>query len=515
MSIAEKQATISENNVVIAENMQKVYEAGQDSMVDPDKIIPKSTSGNPVYLDDVSEIPHDVGITLTSDSITDFSDVNVTVCGKNLLPESKYKKTINTKGITITYEGNGIFHIVGTIDATENSVYLDSAMFFNNEFIRIEKEKTYTLSTKIISGSYSGITTPLISYLGLGSQTISGIKNWLAVRIQNTDEVGTKRYEKATPSSVLVDATHLKRFWIYQIIGKGNIATYDIRIQVWLEEGSLSTDYESYKGTTYTANADGTVEGVKSLSPYMNIYSDADVDIKVDYHKSYGMQTEWDRFWDSIQCKGLRTNYQSAFGIPATIRNETFMPWNDEMFSPKYDLKPTNAYRMFQSTGIKNFKRCLAKNNVVFDTSNCKTESSVSMMFYQNFILELPEINLSNVAGRLVETIRECAELKKVDKVILASDGSQTFTNTFLNNTSLTDITFEGVIGSTISFRDSPLTPESMKSIISCLKDYSAESTDVYTLTFKEDCWTALEADSTAPDGGTWKDYVRNLGWLV
>ena len=55
-----------------------------------------------------------------------------------------------------------------------------------------------------------------------------------------------------------------------------------------------------------------------------------------------------------------------------------------------------------------------------------------------------------------------------------------------------------------------------MKSIISCLKDYSGtDSEDLYSVLFTDDCWNNLEADSTAPDGGTWRTYVDNLGWLT
>jgi hypothetical protein len=53
-----------------------------------------------------------------------------------------------------------------------------------------------------------------------------------------------------------------------------------------------------------------------------------------------------------------------------------------------------------------------------------------------------------------------------------------------------------------------------MKNIISCLKDYSGtEKEYVNKLTFNAERWTALEADSKAPDGNTWREYVFNLGW--
>lgn len=79
----------------------------------------------------------------------------------------------------------------------------------------------------------------------------------------------------------------------------------------------------------------------------------------------------------------------------------------------------------------------------------------------------------------------------------------------FTNSTKLANITFEGTIANNLNMQWCPLTVESMKNIISCLKQGAGK-----TLTFMEDCWTALEADSTAPDGKTWREYVTTtLGW--
>jgi len=68
--------SISEKLVTIAENQEKVYKAGQSSMVDESKIIEKTVSGEYISVDDVSEIPHDVKVNLTSGG------------GKNLLKEN-------------------------------------------------------------------------------------------------------------------------------------------------------------------------------------------------------------------------------------------------------------------------------------------------------------------------------------------------------------------------------------------------------------------------------------------
>ena len=502
MSIAEKLTTV-------AENVPKVYKAGQDSMVDPDKIITKSTSGNPVYLDDVSEIPHNVGITLSSDTIIDFSDVNVTVCGKNLIPESKYPSSVTYSGVTFTYEGDGVFCINGTFDnssGTTNAAI--TAYVLNNASIQVDDGLTYTLCVRVLSGSYSGTTNPFIPYMALDSNTVTR-KNWLFVKLSSDIDNQTK-YASGVPSTTLADANCVSKFWFYHTAYSGETITYsDYRVQVWLTKGLTAIDYEPYKGTTYTASADGTVEGVTSLSPYMNIYSDADVDIKVDYHKSYGMQTEYDRFWDNIQDNGNRVQYQYAFYCGTGAKTSM---WNDETFKPKYDIKPTRSSSVFYGAGFTDFKAILDKQGVVFDTSN---STHMDNMFGEAYrITHIPEISAVN-ATNLGACFGYCEALVTIDKLIISAVQTTTFTNTFRRCISLRDILFEGLIQSSIDFQYSPLSVESMKSIIGCLADYSTQNTGTYTVTFKEDCWSALEADSTAPDGGAWKDYVRNLGWLV
>lgn len=78
------------------------------------------------------------------------------------------------------------------------------------------------------------------------------------------------------------------------------------------------------------------------------------------------------------------------------------------------------------------------------------------------------------------------------------------------------NITFEGEIGRSINFSYSPLSVESMKNVIEHLVNYTGTEKELsYTVTFTEACWTKLEADSTAPNGGTWKEYVASLGWNV
>lgn len=64
---------------------------------------------------------------------------------------------------------------------------------------------------------------------------------------------------------------------------RGDTATYS-RIQ--LELGDTATEYEPFKGVSYTSNADGTVTGIRSVNPNMTFAADTKgVNLTCEYNK--------------------------------------------------------------------------------------------------------------------------------------------------------------------------------------------------------------------------------------
>lgn len=176
-----------------------------------------------------------------------------------------------------------------------------------------------------------------------------------------------------------------------------------------------------------------------------------------------GKTAEWDRFWDEFQQNGNKTNYRYAF-----------FNWPDSNYKPKHPI-------------ILNSQA----NDVFY---YCKMTDT--------------KVDISANTG-LTRCFSQCTALETIRKLTVTEDVSYS-SDCFAKCTSLTNVTFEGVIGNTISFADSPLSVDSMISIISCLKNIGDHSC---TITFSPTCWDALEADSSSPDGGTWKNYVESLGW--
>lgn len=229
--------------------------------------------------------------------------------------------------------------------------------------------------------------------------------------------------------------------------------------------------------STLTSIADG-VRKVTGTSAKMNpsematALKNAEVS-GVGYDQGYtdGKQAEYDAFWDAYQQNGTRYNYNNAFAGYG---------WTDISYNPKYSMVVTYNSNMFGQASISDTK-------VSIDFTNT---SNLGSMF----------LSCTNLV-----TIRQLTVTEKT-----------TFLNTFQNCGKLKNITFSGTIGTDISFNWSPLTPESMKSVILALKNYAGtDSALKYTVQFTAECWTALEADSAAPDGGTWANYVNALGWLT
>jgi hypothetical protein len=159
-----------------------------------------------------------------------------------------------------------------------------------------------------------------------------------------------------------------------------------------------------------------------------------------------GRKAEWNKFWDDFQDFGNRTAYNNGF------QNA----WTDDIFQPKYDIRPTTASYMFAGTRIANLKECLEKGGVdgkgvTLDTSN---STSLDYMFSNAANLTHCPVISGVKESYFTSTFYNCKKLISIDKLILKEDGTQTFSNDCFNNCGeLVDIDIEGVIGNTINFQ--------------------------------------------------------------
>lgn len=368
--------SISDKLLTVAENQQKVYAAGQKSMVDPTKIIEKTASGAVIRVDDVSEIPHKCTVSVDKDA-------TVTACGKNFIDK----------------------------DALIYGIELDP----------------YSGATKVSALWY---TTPYIPVNPSAQYVASGISS-ATVCVYNAEKEFIVRLTSNPLNNLPENARYVRMNSI--------IDGYDTP---QLELGTEASAYETYKGNSYTMIAGQTVE-VDSICPMMIIVSDSDATITFNYHKSWGVQSEYDRFWDSFQENGNRTKYTVGFGGNC---------WTDETYNPKYPITATDAcaYMYWNNLGI--------------------TDTKVPITFP----------NTSSNVGSVFST---CYNLETIRKIIVFEETG--YSAWFSSCGKLKNITVEGTIGTNFDISSSTLlTHDSLMSIINALKDYSAdESGKTYTLT--------------------------------
>jgi hypothetical protein len=111
------------------------------------------------------------------------------------------------------------------------------------------------------------------------------------------------------------------------------------------------------------------------------------------------------------------------------------------------------------------------------------------------------------------------SQVKKAH-LILKEDGSQGVgAGVFSYATELIDLTIEGKIGESVNLTTcTKLSVVSMQNIAKALMnwwEYDDSWAEAFSYKLSANQWEALEASGKAPDGGTWKDYVINKGWLT
>ncbi len=219
-----------------------------------------------------------------------------------------------------------------------------------------------------------------------------------------------------------------------------------------------------------------------------------------------GKQAEYDKFWDDYQQNGNRTNYEYGFSGRG---------WTDETFKPKYDITPTSDTNMFCFCGVTDMIKALDNAGVKLDLSR---GVGGSYLLQNTLITRFPTIDASN--RRAIDYFfLGNQNLEYVEKVILKSDGSQTFNNySFMNNPNLKDIRFEGVIGKNgFNISSSPLLSKaSIESIINALSTVTSGLTVTLSKTAVNN---AFETSTGLANGSTsqeWLDLIATKSnWTI
>lgn len=181
--------------------------------------------------------------------ISDFSNVNVKACGKNLLENPNVHAYNYSADYKKYNSADEIFLPAGTysISASKN---MPTLQFWNKE------TKAYYTVDEVVS-AYSTNTYYKV-YDGRGLGRASDAVNRMYFTL--------KKEALITLNSGISTGT---------------------TVQCQLELGSTVTSYEPYQGQTYTSTSDGKVSGISSIYPITNIFADnASVAITAFQHNS-------------------------------------------------------------------------------------------------------------------------------------------------------------------------------------------------------------------------------------
>lgn len=433
-------------------NDEEVYENGYNSgfadgkkeILDNSKYIEKTAEGTGVVaLDDVSEVPHDITVQLTGE---DVAGKTVTVFGANILDGSDRITPNTIDGLTIQYLAEEDCYIInGTSERDRNFYIIDKTILVNN---------SVSVRTIVVGGT---ITNPenktAVFFIG-GSDTLQQTKaNWVNCSIVSTSIVTSTTSKK-----------YLRSTWFY--IEKGiTFSNYKVKIQVGIGNGVY--DYMPYESKSCTTDANGIVKGIKSISPNMTFMCDG-VDMTVSYHKSYGMQTERDRFWGGLQQNGKRTSFINAFYGSG---------WYDYIFTPIYPFKVANGNQMFMSSGITDTK-------VDIDLTPASKPNDTKNVFYANKMI------------------------KNVRKYIV--NENTTYEGHFNGCSALEHIKFEGVIGQDLNFSACPLDRESIDNVLDHLKQFYMTWTETTNTSWRvgtNGAWAIDGLIVKIDDVEGWKEY--------
>ena len=462
--------TIAEKLVKVAENQQKVFDAGGLSQ----SIVKKQQGKGIIHIDDAVSITHKIKTQIINQN---ENNIELRMFGSNLFNNDTSLMNV------LTYVSRN--SVTGQVSYRNGyDIYLPCGEYTIQLIPKKEMvEKRYIYGCivnkegKTIKGvnTVAGTTcTPVTFDIGEGD----------ILKIYDGNNYTT---EENSRSKLQQSKLFFNEF--------------DIMLNV----GNEPLPYEPYiEPTIYIPNEDGIIDNIESVYPVINlIATDYSILFEVEYYQDgikAGKEAEWNKFWDTFQDYGKKRSYTNAFYSKF---------WTNDNFHPKYDLAVKDSGKwMFQDSLISKIRK------VKLDLTEC---TSVDNMFYRSAFEELPELNISNPSiTKLTSMFNGATKLQEIKKLILGEN--QTFENIFTKCSSLKYIEIEGAIARDIDF--SPcyqLTITSIINIIQHLKNYkNTTEENNYTIKFHTDSWTLLnENNDIIPDDAfeTWKDYIQSIGW--
>lgn len=217
-------------------------------------------------------------------------------------------------------------------------------------------------------------------------------------------------------------------------------------------------------------------------------------DIGLNEGIAQGKQEEQDWFWNTYQENGGRAwRYYYAFAGTG---------WNDETFKPKYNMIVQGSVaNMFCYSGITDLVAKLNEFGVTLDITKA---TNVQGFAAYSSITRLPVLNFTG-ASDINGSFQNAKSLVYIEKIVVKE--TLKYSNAFTQTINLEDVTFEGVIGQSINFKDcTKLSKASITSVMTHLSTTSSGMTVTFSLTAVK---KAFETSSGANDGNTSPEWLN------
>lgn len=227
-----------------------------------------TTVGKIVSVNDASPVEHNLKVKLTSDTITDFSSVEVYQQGKNIMPRVAWGELSNGGATYVRNEDNTI-----TLNGVpQNTVTLTLNTTANTDFSFLKPNTDYRLTLEGVNSAN----------LCLQTKRADGTYNYYSQGSANFPETET------------VDRL------FFQVKSSLYPTLENVVVRFQIEEGTVATEYVPPIVKTITANADGIVEGFKSLPTMLFKTSNSNVKINLEYNRDINKPKQFEKVYDGI-----------------------------------------------------------------------------------------------------------------------------------------------------------------------------------------------------------------------
>lgn len=427
-------------------------------------------------VDNVTFYPQvEKGLTATGYTpyFTEMDIAGAYVYGKNLLDAAKpYGET---DGSTTTITGNTLHLVKGATGNTPSIIWEigDCEKFVGKEL---------TLSFKLDGFGGSADNNSFIVNIANGNARYQTSTNFGNSKSCTANSIGGV----VTHTVTITPQDEYRKLAIRLYMNRGKVeGDYLTVSNVQLEVGGSATNFEPYKEPicyeAWQLAEDSKIDGIYPNTTLMieTVGSTMDVEYIRDFNRvlEAEMRENWNKHIDALN--------KSAFTYGFAGKG-----WNDETFTPFTDIimpSGKNAGNVFAYSGVTDLKGILESYGTRLD---CKNALTTSGFFQYSLVTKVPEITLKT-ASSIQGMFSNATSLVSIDSLTFPENC--TTTNAFQNCTSLTEIRIGSNIGNTIDFHWSPLSKESVESIVSALSD----SASGMTVTFNKTQIDKLNGNST------------------